>query len=245
MTGNVLTLPLTAKVQDVIRLMSEHNIGSVVVRDESAVHGIVTERDLLGKVLAYGLKPSTVAVGDVMTKSTIRIGPTKGLREACRAMIAQKGRLLVFDNDHMVGIATASDLTRGVARAATLNLDVGKVMTRRVFTVEETYSVGEAARIMNDKRIGSVLVTRNGQPYGVFTERDLVTKILLNEKPLATELSAVSSRPIVNVGMNVHLNEAARVMADYKIKRLPIYNGNAPIGIVTARDIVEAFAVYG
>jgi CBS domain-containing protein len=151
MTKNVITLSSAATANDAVKIMGEQKIGSVVVKDADLPIGIVTERDLLSKVLAYGLKPSAIKVGDIMTKSLIRLVPDKGLREACKAMIAQKGRLLILENEHLIGIAQASDLTRGVAMSGKLDLNVEKIMTRRVFSVDDRYSVGEATRIMNDK----------------------------------------------------------------------------------------------
>jgi CBS domain-containing protein len=61
---------------------------------------------------------------------------------------------------------------------------------------------------------------------------------------LTVGLSKVASKPIIKGAMDSDLNQAAKVMAEHKIKRLPIYDGETPVGIVTARDIVEAYAIH-
>lgn len=245
MTRNVHAINAESKVSEAVKMMSQHSIGSVVAMQNERPVGIMTERDLLSKVLAFGHKTDALQVADVMVRSLIKITPDRTLREACKAMIAQKNRLLVFENDHLTGIVTATDLNRGVALAGSLNLKVKQVMTRRVFMVEDKFSAGEAVRVMNDKRIGSVLVARNGKPYGIFTERDLLTKILARNETLVIELPKVLTQPITKTGPEADLKDAAKLMDDKKIKRLPIFEAEEPVGIVTARDIVEAYAIYG
>jgi predicted transcriptional regulator len=245
MTQNVFSVNTDAKVIEAVKMMAQQNIGSVVARETERPVGIVTERDLLSKVLAFGHKLDSLQIGDVMVRSIIKITPDKSLREACKAMIAQKNRLLVFENDRLVGIATATDLSRGVTQAGSLTMKVKQMMTRRVFMVEDKYSAGEAVRVMNDKRIGSVLVTSDGKPYGIFTERDLLTKILAKDENLAVDLPKVLSTPIVKATPETELKDAAKLMDEKKIKRLPIFESEEPVGIVTARDVVEAYAVYG
>jgi signal-transduction protein with cAMP-binding, CBS, and nucleotidyltransferase domain len=95
---------------------------------------------------------------------------------------------------------------------------------------------------MGDQRIGSVIVTRKGQPAGIFTERDLLTAVLAEGKPLNTQVGDTASSPLITVPDGTSIHKAAITMAMKHIRRLPITRGKKLVGIVTARDLVEAYA---
>src|SRR5512136_2957625 len=125
---------------------------------------IVTERDLLSKVLAGGLDLETTLVEQVMSYPLIKICPTLEIREAARAMIHKKGRLVVFECGELAGIITASDLIREMPDAPETSLSVDDFMTREIVSVRDDESVASVAGIMGAKRVGSVIVSHDGKP---------------------------------------------------------------------------------
>jgi CBS domain-containing protein len=115
-------------------------------------------------------------------------------------------------------------------------------MTRGVITADEGTTVVSLARLMGEKRIGSVVITRSGEPVGIFTERDLLTTFLARGRSMEVVVGEVCSSPLVAISSGMSIHEAATIMAARRIKRLPIAEDERLVGIITARDLVEAYA---
>ena len=142
------------------------------------------------------------------------------------------------------GIITASDLIRTLPEHAESTLMVNDFMTKPITIVDETITVEEAAVRMGKGRIGSLLVAEKDKatPIGIFTERDFLTKVLAKAQSSETQLSRVLSRPLKTISARSTIHEVARKMAREKVRRLPVLDKGLIIGIVTARDLVEAYA---
>ena len=95
--------------------MVKNNIGSVIVSDGGRYVGIVTERDLVKKVLSVGKDPTKTSLGEVMSSPLVTKETSRGLGEATSLMI-QLGirRLVAVENGKMVGIFTQRDLQQKV-----------------------------------------------------------------------------------------------------------------------------------
>jgi CBS domain-containing protein len=96
--------------------------------------------------------------------------------------------------------------------------------------------------MMGEKRIGSVIITSKGEPIGIFTERDLLTSFLAKDRPLSEEVGGASSSPLITAPLGISIREAGNIMASKHVRRLPIVKNGKIVGIVTARDLVEAYA---
>ena len=242
MSRDVVTTTIGSSMADAAKTMGERHIGSLIVVKYGTPIAIVTERDLLSKVLADGLDLETTPVEQVMSYPLIKICPDSEIREAARTMIHRKGRLAVFECGKMGGIITASDLIREMPDAPETSLKVDEFMTSEIVTVEETETVAAVACIMGSKRIGSVIVTCNGKPSGIFTERDLLSKFLMQGRMLDTQVGKVCSSPLKTAPAGISIHEAARTMAAQHVRRLPLIKKKQVAGIITARDLVEAYA---
>ena len=95
---------------------------------------------------------------------------------------------------------------------------------------------------MGKKRVGSVIVTRDGKPSGIFTERDLLSTFIVQGRPLDTQVGEACSAPMKTAPAGISIHEAAKIMAAQHVRRLPIMKKNKIAGIITARDLVEAYA---
>jgi CBS domain-containing protein len=119
---------------------------------------------------------------------------------------------------------------------------VDDFMTKEVVTADEETSVISIAKIMGTQRIGSVIITRQGEPFGIFTERDLLTNFLAKGKALFTEVGPECSQPLTAIPAGTSVHRAAATMALLHIRRLPVVKDEKLVGIITARDLVETYA---
>jgi CBS domain-containing protein len=123
---------------------------------------------------------------------------------------------------------------------------VKDVMTKNVVTVNFEESVENVCKIMGEKHIGSVVVVKEGKPAGIFTERDLLSKIILKNVDFKkARVGEYMSKPLVTVKPETSLREAARIMAQLHVRRLPVVDENGKlIGIFTSADLSAALAKY-
>ena len=117
------------------------------------------------------------------------------------------------------------------------------IMTEKVVSIDETKTIKEAASMMNEARIGSIIITKDDTPVGILTERDFVTKIAAKEIPLSTLLSEVMTKPLLVVGPNQTVWEAAEIMKNMEIHRVAVQEGNKIIGMVTTTDLVKICSI--
>jgi CBS domain-containing protein len=242
MSPKVMTTAPEALLDDVAQIMGEKHIGSLIVVKYRTPVGIVTERDLLSKVLALGLFLKDEKVEDVMSYPLAGVSLTARIKEVAQLMISKKGRLGVFDAGVLVGIITASDLIKSLPDVPETEAKVDDFMTRDVVTAVENESVIRVVGTMGRQRIGSVIVTRGGEPFGIFTERDLLTSFLAKGRALFSEVGPDCSSPLITIPAGTSVHRAAATMALKHVRRLPIVKDDKIVGIITARDLVEAYA---
>jgi CBS domain-containing protein len=241
MTKHVQTIPHTLTVGEAIEKMTEKNVGSLVVVSGKDPIGILSERDLVSRLMAKGRTPENTIVSDVMSGEIVKFDPDQSLKNAAKTMNSRKNRLLVFDGDHLVGIVTATDIVRAVHEMST-SFDIGKSVMKSVYTVRAETSIQQAVEVMTQLRVGSLIIMKNGEPDGIFTEWDLVRNVLVPHLDLNQPVGGQASRPIITAEEGVNGREAADIMTTNRIKRLPLTRDGPIVGIVTARDLVEAFA---
>ncbi len=242
MSKDVLTTTPETSLDEAARIMGEKHVGSLIVVKYKTPVGIITERDLLSKVLAYGLFLRDGKVEDVMSYPLNGIPYNAKIKEVAKLMITRKGRLAVFDSGTLVGIITASDLIKSLPDVSETEAKVDDFMTKEVVTADEETSVIDIAKIMGSQRIGSVLITHEAEPFGIFTERDLLTAFLARSRDLFAEVGMDCSSPLVVIPAGTSVHRAAAAMALKHIRRLPVVKNDKFVGIITARDLVEAYA---
>ena len=119
---------------------------------------------------------------------------------------------------------------------------VSDIMTRNVITVNGDVTIYFAAKVMEELRIGSLVVEEEGRAVGIFTERDLLSKIASRDLPIDVAVEKYASSPFVTISSGMSIHRAALTMAIKYIRRLPVERDEEIVGIITARDLVEAYA---
>ena len=112
------------------------------------------------------------------------------------------------------------------------------IMTRDVISIDHAKTAHDAAGMMMEKKIGSVIITAYGKPFGIVTERDLARIMAIIDIPSnCLILSFLASRPLVCASPVCAIPEAANIMARYNIDHLPVLENNKIVGMVTTRDL--------
>ena len=257
MISEIVTISPESTLYEAARIMGEKHIGSLIVMKYKTPVGIITERDLLREVvdkeialekdwLAGGVTIKEEKVEKIMSYPLITISLKSSIKEAAQMMIEKKIRRLgVTESGKLVGIVTAADLIRCLPETPeTMHMwfEVDYFMSKGIITADEETSVEAVAKIMGEKSIGSVIVTSHGEPIGIFTERDLLTKFLAKDQSLKIEVGKACSSPLITAPLRISIHDAAAIMTSNHIKRLPITKEDKLVGILSARDLVEAYA---
>ena len=110
-----------------------------------------------------------------------------------------------------------------------------------VSSVSETENVLIAAKKMNAHRIGSLVVTRGDQVIGIFSERDILTRVVaVGLAPAATLIADVMTSPVACCRPDTTLEECKKVMTSKRIRHLPVVDEGKLVGIVTSGDILAS-----
>ncbi len=116
-------------------------------------------------------------------------------------------------------------------------------MNKDVISKEGSSTIQEAAEAMKKSGIGCVIVTKKQSPAGIITERDFVTRVAAEGRPLFTEISEIMSSPLITVNHEETVWEASEVMKGRKIHKLPVEDAGKIVGIITTSDIVKISSV--
>jgi signal-transduction protein with cAMP-binding, CBS, and nucleotidyltransferase domain len=239
MTPNIIAVDEEFSFPVAVSIMANKGIGNLVIKKDNKPNGILTEREILLYLVKEGKIPLE-PMRKIATQSFELISPTKSILDAATKMITKKKRLLVFENEKLCGIITATDLLRGF-RSTGGNPSLNDVMSRKIYICSNSDSIFTAIKFMYKKRIGSVIISKNGINDAIFTERDLLVKILSSRIDLTKKVGNYASSPLITAKIGIKGNEAAKIMATNHIKRLPLTSEGRIASIVTARDIVAAF----
>lgn len=113
MTRDVVTVSSNALVQESVKLMNKNGIGCVLVINLGEVNGILTERDILKRVVEKGRNPKETRVSEIMTKHVIFGNPNMELIDATKLMFEKKVKKLpIRDGNRLVGLVTLTDIAR-------------------------------------------------------------------------------------------------------------------------------------
>ena len=117
---------------------------------------------------------------------------------------------------------------------------VKDAMNRRVIVIKPDATVREAARIMTKLRIGSLIVMEDDRIVGIITELDIIWKVVADDlNPNTTLVRDVMSRDVVTIKPDQTLEDAAELMVEKKIKKLPVVEDHRLVGILTATDLIS------
>jgi CBS domain-containing protein len=115
---------------------------------------------------------------------------------------------------------------------------VSDVMTNNPRTLKASDSIVTAAQTMRDQNIGTVIVTQGGKIRGLVTDRDIVVRGIADGADMRdTKLGDICSADIETVTLDTSIEDAVEIMRLKAIRRLPVLDGNKPVGVVSLGDL--------
>jgi len=119
---------------------------------------------------------------------------------------------------------------------------VVELMTQTPITITPEATAADAAAVMRERDIGSLVVLEAGKPTGIVTERDLVTKVAaLDKQPSRIRVKEIMTSPLIAVHPHEEVAEAAKLMSARKIRRLPVIQEGKLVGMITENDIIRVW----
>lgn len=113
-------------------------------------------------------------------------------------------------------------------------------MVRKVITTKKEATVEDAVKLMNKHEIGCLVVVENGKPVGIITERDLLKRVLPKSEEFRNmKVKEMMSEPLVSIEPKVQIEEAAKLMFQKKIKKLPVVEKGKLLGLVSLTDLLR------
>ncbi len=253
--------PETTIVEAAVRMRGK-SFGSLLVEPTNAEgrvsnrSGIVTETDLIRKVLAKGMDSSLTRVDQTMTSPLLTITPDRPMLDASHLMETNHVRhLCVSDEEEIVGVISVRDLVRYFIDSEGGPIrDLDKVfrplsvlrvlMQTTMETIASERTVLEATQTMAEKRIGSLLVLEAGDMVGIVTETDVVRKVIAAGRPArSTSVGAVMNAPLIQIDINDTARDASRLMAEKRIRHLAVTEDNKVVGLLSVRDLVKMVSI--
>ncbi|NYZ79906.1 CBS domain-containing protein [Candidatus Micrarchaeota archaeon] len=196
MTRKVLSVDADDPVVRVVKMMQLGHVSGLAVQEKGEVIGEVTKKDLV-RYFAENHK-GEVQVKDLMTKDVKTITESHSVFHAAKIMKKHGvGRLVVMNDNKIEGIISEGDISmfQGKAKptmvtfirktltglskrsAKSYPTTVGELMHENVISVREDADAAQAARMMLDKKVGSILVVENNAPKGIISKSDIVNHL--------------------------------------------------------------------
>ena len=116
-----------------------------------------------------------------------------------------------------------------------------KFMTKEPITAEPEEDVASVARRMSEANVGAVFLVSGTRAVGVFTERDLLTRVIAKgHDPARTRVGDVATHDVVTVSDDTSLRQCAEKLRQHGIRHLPVHGAEGVVGVVSARDFFQA-----
>ncbi len=123
------------------------------------------------------------------------------------------------------------------------NMTIANIMTKSVISIDAAMTVNASAKMMEDAKVGAIIVMEHNSPIGIVTDRDFAVKVAAHAYPITSPVKQIMSSPLFSINSNETVRTAADLMHDRKIRKLPVIDDDRVIGMITATDIVNLLAV--
>lgn len=271
MSDDVIVIKDTDQLAYARNIMLKKGLSSIVVVDEADNPvGIITERDITHKLNekspAWRRRPiDKILVSRIMNEDLITIQSKQNAKEAADLMLKNNiGTLPVVDNNELVGIVTKTDLLKVYEKNYKGKWVVGDLMNRGIVKVDENHAISHVISLMEEKKIGRTVVTREGELVGIITAQNISFAQIENPETgvnreriyfvrnvdeteskrnvrMVSLVTAgdIMSKNLITIDYGEDAALAANLMLAEDISGIPVIDNDDVIGIITKTDIMK------
>jgi CBS domain-containing protein len=246
MTKEVITTEASSTILDVMRMMVAKTVGAVVVAENQSALGIFTEQDVLKRVMNKNLDVERASISSVMTTPIYTVSEETHIVEALGDMYKRKFRhvLVCGEEGAMVGVVSMRDILSLAVqhgRALTDTQTIGGIMSKRLLTVDASQSIMKTIRVMNSADAGCVVVLSDGKPTGIFTERDILKRVAVNNvDPGDRPVKEVMTPELVTMTQSALISEVLTEMHQHGFRHMPIRAERGElVGLVSMGEVLR------
>ena len=188
-----------------------------------------------------------------MASPVLTIAAERSMLDASQLMETNQIRhLCVVEGEDTAGLISVRDLVRSFVDAESgpvCELDkvyrpLSVLMATTLGTIRSEEPILAAARLMKERRIGSLLVVEAGEIVGIVTESDLVRKGLAgNVDAASTRIGGLMTHPLISIDINRTIRDASEVMAEKRVRHLAVRELHKIVGVLSIRDLVKMVSV--
>lgn len=246
--GKPIVIDLQATAGDALTAMQSHSCSCVVVTNQGALEGIVTERDVLQKLVFAGVDPSSLPVSNIMTRQ-----PAYLFGDDCAAFALNEMSVLecrhitVVDKSRRpCGILTIEHVLETLEsdlelRPSAFHEPISILQPPEPLCLEKGISLQVAIEYMVERNFGSILIVRNKKLVGILTERDILYKVAgkVNDTRRLFVEEFMTSHPH-SLSMHDEILSAIRLFRENKIRHIPIVNpSDEAVGFISVRGVID------
>jgi CBS domain-containing protein len=246
MTTELVKAPVATTVLNVMETMIVNDVGRIIITDDEVPVGIFTEKDVLKRVVGAQIDARSTSIRAVMTTPVRAVREETLIVDAFARMYRGKFRHLLVRGRHgkIAGIVSmrrilniAVELGQGIHETRTL----GDIANAPIVTIDEAATVDEAVRLMNRQGVTAVVVTTDGKPVGIFTERDVLTRVATSQTNRQSgPLKHVMTTPLVTMPRNALVADVLLEMSRRDIRNMPVEDdSNRLVGLIAMPEILQ------
>jgi len=246
MATDLASASASSTVHEVIEQMVARDVGRIIIIRDDLPVGIFTERHVLKHIANNKFDPQRTSVDNVMTSPFRAVAQDTRIVDALGEMIKGKIRHLqvLGTRDNIVGIIS---MRRILEIAVELGHDLGEtktigtIITQAPLSMEESQSVWDAVELMNRRAAGAVVVTSALKPVGLFTERDVLNRVVAKRLDGAkTLLKQVMTSPLIAMPVTALVGHVLGEMYRRDIRNMPIIGETDQLaGLVSMPDVLQ------
>lgn len=242
MSPNVISIDKTTLLSDAVSLMAERSISFLVVSTgDNRPVGVVTERDVLGFLAARN--NARALVQDIMSVPVLTIDSEETALSALHQLVIHNIRhLAVVDAEgYLAGVLTLTNFLEHLGFEYFVDIKgVSDIMSRDILMMDRDAKVLDVVRSMAKVQADCAIVLEDGNPIGIFTERDAVRLSSRGIDLENTAIREVMKRPVLSISRDTHVLDAVSLMHKKKVRHLPVVDSDGRVsGLVSQMNITR------
>jgi CBS domain-containing protein len=242
MQNSIVNIESYETVLAAAQKMADKKVGALLVTEMGKAKGILSESAITMDIIAQGANVSTSKVSAILNRQLVTIEQSQSMSDAYQLMRDKNVRhLFATRGKKIIGMLSIKDFANyynfKFCKKLSDDDKVKHYMQENLETIDASFTVRQAAELLKDKEIGSLLVKEQGEITGIVTEEDLARNVLGNNlDPGKTRIAQIMQAPS-KLDENQHMDEALALMHKNDVRYIAITSKSKVKGIISLKDL--------